>query len=95
MPRTNPDRYVDPLRATRTIAETGRLIGCGAAKVSELICNNFLQAVRVGNRRLPTVASIETLLGKPIGELEGALRRPPEVTETSTQIPSSKDGPRV
>jgi hypothetical protein len=84
MPRTNPDRYVDPARNTRTLAETGRLVGCGTVKVVELIRSNVLQAVQVGNRKLTTVASIETLLGKPIDELERGLRRAPKVTEART-----------
>jgi hypothetical protein len=53
--------------------------GCGAVKVGELIRDNVLQSVRVGNRQLPTVASIEALLGKPIEELEGPLHRGAEL----------------
>jgi hypothetical protein len=70
MPRTNPARYSDKVRNTRTLQETGRLIGCGDQKVIELIENGTLQAVMIGNRRQPTVASIERLLGKPIEQLE-------------------------
>jgi hypothetical protein len=70
MPRTNPARYIDPLRATRTLEESGRLIGCGSAKVIELVDAGTLPAVRIGNRRQPTVAGLERLLGKPIEELE-------------------------
>jgi hypothetical protein len=74
MPRTNPARYTDPIRGTRTKLETGRLLGCGGSKVDELIENGVLQAVQIGNRKQPTVASIEKLLGKRIEELEARLR---------------------
>jgi hypothetical protein len=70
MPRIDPGRYVDPLRATRTKREVGRLIGCGEPKVDELLDNGTLDFVQIGNRRQVTVASIEKLLGKPIEELE-------------------------
>jgi hypothetical protein len=73
MPRTNPARYTDPARGTRTIQESARLIGCGTHAVTELIDDDVLQAVPIGNRRLPTVASLERLLGRPIRELEAAL----------------------
>ncbi len=95
MPRTNPARYVDPVRGTRTIRETGRLVGCGSAKVYELIETSVLQAVRVGNRQQPTVASIELLLGKPIEELERALSQTPKVTSAGTKGPASEGDPRV
>jgi hypothetical protein len=74
MPRTNPARYSDPVRGTRTRAETGRLVGCGGLKVDALMDSRILDFVQVGNRRQPTVASIEKLLGKPIEELERGLR---------------------
>lgn len=74
MPRTRPERYSDPIRATRTRAETARLVGCGINRVDTLIENGTLQAVEVGNRKLPTVVSIENLLGRSIQELEAPLR---------------------
>jgi hypothetical protein len=43
MPRTNPARYRDPVRATRTLQETARLFGCGTMKVIELIQDGTLQ----------------------------------------------------
>jgi hypothetical protein len=70
MPKTNPARYADPVRATRTKQETARLVGCGDLKIDELMDSDILQFVQVGNRRQPTVASIERLLGKPIEQLE-------------------------
>jgi hypothetical protein len=70
MPRTNISRYSDPRRATRTRQETARLIGCGVPAVDELIRKGRLTAVEVGVRLLPTVVSIENLLGRPIIELE-------------------------
>jgi excisionase family DNA binding protein len=86
MPRTNPARYKDPVRATRTTQETARLLGCGAVKVIELIEDGTLQAVKVGNRRQPTVASIERVLGKPIEELERHLEKP--LTEIAGSQPT-------
>jgi hypothetical protein len=76
MPRTNPARYTDPLRGTRTRQEAARLIGCGVIKVDELIARGILYAVPVGNRNLPTVASLERLLGRSITEMEAPLRGP-------------------
>jgi hypothetical protein len=76
MPRTNQARYGDPVRATRTKLETARLFGCGGGKVDELVEDGTLQAVKVGNRTQPTVASIERALGKPIEELERHLDKP-------------------
>jgi excisionase family DNA binding protein len=70
MPRTDPSRYVDPVRATRTLKEAARLVGCGDLKIVELIKDRTLPAVRIGNRWQPTVAGLEVLLGKPIEELE-------------------------
>jgi excisionase family DNA binding protein len=70
MPRTDPRRYTDPVRATRTKQETARLFGCGSPKVDELIADGVITAIRIGNRWQPTVASIEKSLGKPIEELE-------------------------
>jgi excisionase family DNA binding protein len=58
------------MRGTRTLQEAGRLIGCGDVKVIELIDRGDLQAIRVGNRRLVTVASLERLLGRSLAELE-------------------------
>jgi excisionase family DNA binding protein len=77
MPRTNPARYSDPLRGTRTIREAARLVGCSDTKVLELIHAGELQAITVGNRRLPTVTSLERLLGRSIAELEAAIRKAP------------------
>jgi hypothetical protein len=77
MPRTDPARYTDPLRATRTTQETARLAGCGVAGVVKLIDLDLLTAIYNGNRRLVTVVSIEKLLGRPIHELEAALRGAP------------------
>ena len=74
MPRTNPARYLDPLRATRTRQESARLIGCGDNKVTELFETGVLTVVRIGNRDLATVVSLEKLLGRPIAELEAPLR---------------------
>jgi excisionase family DNA binding protein len=73
MPKTNPKRYTDPVRATRSIKESARLFGCGEPKVIELVENGTLKAVRIGNRTQPTVSSIEAVLGKPIEELERTL----------------------
>ena len=70
MPRTDPARYRNPWRATRTIQEAAALIGCGDAAVKELIREQKLKAVAIGNRLQPTVASLEELLGKPIAQLE-------------------------
>jgi hypothetical protein len=74
MPRTNPARYTDPLRATRTRHESARLIGCGANKVDVLIARGDLQAVLIGNRQQPTVASLEKLLGRTTTDLEAPLK---------------------
>lgn len=75
VPRTNPARYSDPMRGTRTIRESARLIGCGDAKVGDLIDRGDLQAISIGNRRLTTVTSLERLLGRPIAELEAAIQQ--------------------
>jgi excisionase family DNA binding protein len=86
MPPTNPARYRDPVRATRTKREAARLLGCGAVKVTELIEDGTLQAVKIGNRAQPTVASIERVLGKPIEELERHLEKP--LTELADPHPA-------
>jgi hypothetical protein len=78
MPRTNPGRYVDPVRATRTKVETARLLGCGRDAVDELMDNETLTFVQVGNRRLPTVVSIEQVLGRSIEQLEAPLYTKPD-----------------
>src|SRR5215469_4171353 len=72
MPPTDPRRYSDPRRGTRTRQETGRLVGCSTLKVDELVDNRILDAIPVGNRRLITVVSIERLLGRAVAELEAA-----------------------
>jgi hypothetical protein len=70
VPRVKLGRYSDPLRSTRTRAESSRLIGCGASSVDELMDRGVLSFVEFGNRRQPTVASLERLLGSPIAEIE-------------------------
>lgn len=35
MPRTDPNRYSDPVRATRLVREAARLIGCGDFMLSK------------------------------------------------------------
>ena len=74
MPRTNPQRYSDPIRGTRTKEETGRLFGCSPTQIGKKMDNREIDFVQVGNRRLPTVASIERALGRSIFELEAPLR---------------------
>ena len=70
MPRTNPARYTDPMRNTRTRAEAARLIGCGTVSVSKLVQVGTLEAVKAGNRTLILKASLETLLGAPLDRFE-------------------------
>jgi excisionase family DNA binding protein len=60
------------VRGTRTIEEAGRLLGCSYASVDAMLVNGELPFIRAGNRRLPTVAGLEKLLGKSLAELEGA-----------------------
>jgi hypothetical protein len=50
------------------------LFGCSDGQVDKLMDAGVLDFVRIGNRRQPTVASIERQLGKPIEELEASLR---------------------
>jgi hypothetical protein len=94
MPRTNPQRYSDPLRGTRTKPETARMLGCSPVQVDKLMEKQVLDYVEIGNRKLPTVASIEKLLGRPIAELEAPLRdaasAPPAVeTPPAVEPPSA------
>lgn len=70
MPPTDPRRYTDPLRGTRTKQEAARLVGCGDAKIGELLEAGLLDFIPVGNRQLITTASLERLLGRPLAELE-------------------------
>jgi hypothetical protein len=70
MPATNPARYTDPLRATRTRQEAARVVGCGDAKITELVEAHLLDVVPVGNRQLITTASLEKLIGQPLAGLE-------------------------
>jgi hypothetical protein len=74
MPVTDPKRYTDPLRGTRTKQEAARLVGCGDAKIDELEAAGLLTVIPVGNRRLITTASLEKLLGQPLAELEARAR---------------------
>jgi hypothetical protein len=83
VPRTDPRRYTDPVRGVRTRQETSRLCGCGVVAVDQLMDDGILGFVQIGNRRLPTVASIERLLGKTIAELEAPLHA--TTSEPSTQ----------
>jgi hypothetical protein len=78
MPRTNPFRYRDPMRATRLRREAARLCGCGEGHVDVMMDDGRLPFVQVGNRRLPTVHGLEVLLGKSIEELEAALHAKPD-----------------
>jgi excisionase family DNA binding protein len=91
MPRTNPARYSDPLRGTRTRQEAARLIGCGVVKVDQLIDRGSLDAILVGNRRLVPVPALERLLGRPITEMEAPLRPPaPAQHETAAPPPPAR-----
>jgi hypothetical protein len=63
-----------PTRSTRTISESGVLIGCAYSSVVELIERGELAVVKASNRRLVLVASLERLLGKSITDLERNLQ---------------------
>lgn len=68
MPTTTRART--EVRGTRTIEEAAQLLGCSYASTVALIEQGELPFIRAGNRRLPTVAGLELLLGKPIDEIE-------------------------
>ena len=63
MPRQNPERVTDPVRATRTRHEFARIVGCGINSVDQLIDSGKVDVIGIGVKRLITVASIERLLG--------------------------------
>ncbi len=73
MPKTNPGRYTDPARATRTRAEAARLLGVAEGTVSRMVENGELDGIQAASRLLVTVASLEKRLGRPIAELEAPL----------------------
>lgn len=58
------ERFLD--RVTTSVAEARRALGIGHTKLYELINSRDLDTIRVGRRRLVTVASIERFVTKRI-----------------------------